>query len=484
MLAYFAVLLLIGFFTSRKSGAAGYFTGNHQSPWYAVAFGLIGDSLSGVTYISVPGAVGTAKFSYLQVVIGYVAGYWAIALVLLPLYYRMQLTSIYTYLGSRYGSAAQRTGAFYFILSRLLGAAGRLFLAAGVMQLFLFEPLGVPFPISVSIIILLMLLYTLKGGIKTLVWTDVFQSGFLLLGVVLSLLVISSQLGLSLSSIPAYVMAHPYSEVFVTDWKASSFWGKQIVAGAFIAFTMTGLDQNMMQKNLSCRTLGDAQKNLFWFSGIVLIVNILFLSLGVLLYGYLEHKGLSIPVNSITGKPMTDQLFPELAFNHLGALAALVFITGLTAATFNSADSVLTTLTTSFYIDFLHKSPEDESSGSKRLRQLIHISFGIALLAVILIFQMLNDRAVIDTILILAGYTYGPLLGLFLYGLMFKARPKGYLIVIVSLLSPVLSWIFNLNAAEWLGGYKPGYELLLINALITMTGLGISALIFSDEEAS
>ncbi|OJV27091.1 MAG: sodium:solute symporter [Bacteroidetes bacterium 37-13] len=468
---YFAALVIISKITAAKAGNSEYFIGNKQSPWYAVAFGMIGDSLSGVTYISVPGAVGTAKFSYLQLVLGYVIGYWIIGAILLPLYYRMNLTSIYTYLEKRFGIASQRTGAFFFIVSRLLGAAGRLWLAVSVLQIFVFDAMGVPFMLSVAIIIGLMLLYTYRGGIKTLVWTDAFQSAFLLLGVVLSIVAIVSALDISYSQMVSEIIHSNYTQVFFFDPMPKSFFAKQFLAGVFIAVTMTGLDQNMMQKNLSCRSLPEAQKNVYWFSLIVLVVNVLFLSLGALLYIYAEAKGIAMPAKS-------DALFPTLALNHLGTFAAMVFIIGLTAATFNSADSVLTTLTTSLYIDFfaLDKSKESEQKKIVK-RHAIHIGFAILLLLVIVLFQVLNNQAVIDTILMLAGYTYGPLLGMFAFGIFSKRKVKDTLVPVLCVIAPAISyalsyWV-NTMKPEYLNGYQIGNELILVNGLITYLGLWI-----------
>lgn len=472
---YFIALVMISRITSLKAGNSEYFIGNHQSPWYAVAFGMIGDSLSGVTYISVPGAVGAAKFSYLQLVLGYVVGYWVIGSVLLPIYYRMNLTSIYTYLENRFGVAAQRTGAFFFIVSRLLGAAGRLWLAVSVLQLFVFDAMGVPFGLSVAIIIGLMLLYTYRGGIKTLVWTDTFQSAFLLLGVILSIVAIASNLKISLAELVSIITRSPYTQVFFFDPMPKSFFLKQFLAGIFIAVTMTGLDQNMMQKNLSCRSLTEAQKNVYWFSLVMFLVNVLFLCLGALLYIFAETKGIAIPEKS-------DALFPTLALNHLGTFAAMVFIIGLTAATFNSADSVLTTLTTSFYIDFLwlDKSSASEQSKTKK-RHIIHISFALLLLLVILIFQVLNNKAVIDTILLVASYTYGPLLGMFAFGIFSKRKVNDNLVPLLCLAAPLISYLisFWVNDVKpvYLHGYQIGNELLLINGFLTFCGL----LILSKE---
>jgi SSS family transporter len=470
---YFLCLLLIAWYTGRNAGSAGYFLGNKASPWYIVAFGMISDSLSGVTFISVPGAVGTAKFAYLQLVVGYVAGYLVIAKILLPLYYRMNLISIYSYLQERFGMWSQKTGSFFFLLSRLLGAGARLYLAADVIQYFVFDKIGIPFGLSVSIVIALMLVYTYQGGIKTLVWTDTFQSLFLLLGVVLSIAAISGELNLGGGGLIKTIVESSYTETFFWDWKEKSFFFKQFLGGAFIAIAMTGLDQNMMQKNLSCRSLEEAQKNMISFSFVMALVNIFFLSLGVLLYAYADAKGIAMPLNPENGKPITDRLFPMLALEHLGAFSALVFIVGLTAATFSSADSVLTTLTTSFYIDFIN--PDSSSKYSERdkirLRHFIHVAFGVLLLIVILIFKAINDRAIIDTVLTIAGFTYGPLLGLFAFGLFTRRKLQDSWVPVICVISPLIAHFFSINAPKLLGGYQVGYELLIINGAITYTGL-------------
>jgi SSS family transporter len=462
---YFSILLLIAWWTSRNADNKSYFLGNQTSPWYAVAFGMISDSLSGVTFISVPGAVGSSNFSYLQLVLGYLLGYYVIGSLLLPLYYRLNLTSIYTYLLQRFGAYSQKTGSFFFLLSRTLGAAGRLFLAAGVIQLFVFDHFGVPFWLSVSAIIVLMLVYTYKGGIKTLVWTDTFQSLFLLLGVVLSIWAISSELDLNFGEMANTVASSDYSKVFFWDWQEKSFFPKQFLGGMFIAIVMTGLDQNMMQKNLSCRSLGDAQKNIYWFSIVMAVVNLFFLSLGALLYVYSESKGIAIPAK-------TDNLFPMLALQHLGTFAGLVFIIGLTAATFSSADSVLTTLTTSFYIDFLDAENKSYSEKKKTsIRHVVHIGFAVILLLVILVFKAMNNAAIIDTVLMLAGYTYGPLLGMFAFGLFSKRSVNDRLVPLICLLSPAVCYFININSVTYLGGYKFGNELLILNGSITFLGL-------------
>jgi Na+/proline symporter len=464
---YFLILVGISIFTSRNSTNTSYFTGNNASPWLAVAFGMIGDSLSGVTFISVPGTVGVAKFAYLQLVLGYLAGYFVIAFVLLPLYYRLNLTSIYTYLGSRFGPRAEKTGSFFFILSRTLGAAGRLFLAAGVLQTFVFNALGIPFYLSVAVIIGLMLIYTAKGGIKTLVWTDTFQSLFLLAGVILSIVAISTSLDLNFSAMVATVVKSPLSETFFWNINEKSYFWKQFIGGFFIAIAMTGLDQNMMQKNLSCKSLGEAQKNIVSFSFVMVLVNVFFLSLGVLLYTFMDASHIQVPT-SAEGKIITDSLFPTLALNHLGHLAGLAFIIGLTAATFSSADSVLTTLTTSFYYDFLNlqKNTKMSEQNKTHIRNAIHIGFALLLLICIILFSLMNNKAIIDTILTLAGYTYGPLLGLFAFGIMTIRKAPDKFIPLLALIPPLICYGFSQYSDQWLGGYKVGNELLLLNGLL------------------
>ncbi len=473
---YFGGLLLIAYITSRNSTADSYFLGNKASPWYAVAFGMIGDSLSGVTYISVPGKVGSAHFSYLQLVMGYFVGYFIISKVLLPIYYKMNLVSIYTYLETRFGRHTQKTGAFFFILSRVLGASGRLYLAAGVIQFFVFDQIQsvhVPFWLSVSVILALMLLYTYKGGIKTLVWTDTFQSLFLVLGVVLSIGVIISKMDIGIGQAVSNVLASDYSQTFFWDYHKSNFFFKEFIGGVFIAVAMTGLDQNMMQKNLSCKSLGEAQKNIFWFSIVMVIVNICFLSLGALLYQYYQTSGIALPINSETGKIITDKVFPNLALNHLGIIAGLIFIIGLTAATFSSADSVLTTLTTSTYVDIFEYDKNttlSDATKSKR-RTYIHIGFALLVWLVIIIFDILNQRAIIDTILMLAGYTYGPLLGLFTIGLFTKINLNDKIVPIICVIAPVLTYVLANYIVKPMSTYEIGNELIIINAGITMLGL-------------
>lgn len=461
---YFSLLLLISWYTSRNANQQSYFNGNKQSAWYLVAFGLIGDSLSGVTFISIPGAVYNQQFGYMQLVLGYLLGYLVIAMVLLPLYYRLNLTSIYSYLGDRLGNNSQKTGSFFFIVSRLIGAAFRLYISATVLQLFIFDQWNIPFGVTVSIVIALILIYTYRGGIKTLVWTDTLQSAFLLMGVILSIVAIANALELNAIELMETVKNSKYSTIFFWDWQEKNFFFKQFFSGAFIAIVMTGLDQNMMQKNLSCKSLGEAQKNIYWFSFVLIFVNLFFVSLGALLYTYVDTMQIALPAK-------TDQLFPMLALNHLGIFASVVFILGITAATFSSADSVLTTLTTSFCIDFLKINPEEESAKNTRTRHWIHVAFALLLLTVIVLFQKINNDAVINSVFTAAGYTYGPLLGLFSFGLFTKYKVKDKIVPVVCILSPIIVWILDTNSVNWLNGYKFGFELLILNGLITFVGL-------------
>ncbi len=467
ILSYFTSLIIISRITSRKATSASYFIGNKQSPWYLVAFGMLSDSLSGVTYISVPGAVLNQSLTYLQVVIGYFLGYFIIMFILLPLYYRLELVSIYSYLRQRFGKNAQKTGSFFFLISRLLGAGGRLTLAIGVMQLFIFDSYSIPFVLTATFFIALMLLYTYKGGIKTLVYTDAFQSLFLVLGVVLSIAAIASQLDLNFEGISNTVLNSNLNKVIETDVLKGNFWAKHILGGALFTVAMTGLDQNMMQKNLSMRSLQDARKNMFWFSLVMVLVNILFLSLGVLLYHFAAAKGIILPEN-------TDSVFPSLALGHFGTLASLAFIIGLTAATFSSADSVLATLTTSFCIDFLGfgiNATLTEAEQTK-IRHRVHIGFAVILLLVIVIIRYaFSSKASIDLILSMASLTYGPLIGLFAAGLFTSISFKDKWIPPVCLISPFICFILLRFGKEYLGGYQFGNEIIFVNGLLTFVFL-------------
>lgn len=461
---YFLVLLTIAYFTSRKADTNTFFTANRQSPWYLVAFGMIGSSVSGVTFISVPGSVGKIGFGYFQVVLGYWVGYMIIILVLLPLYYRLNLVSIYTYLEQRFNFWSYKTGASFFILSRTIGSSLRLYLAANVLDLFLFKAWGVPFFVTVAITIFLIWIYTFRGGVKTIVWTDTFQTFFLILAVCISVYHISDELGLSFNNLFSTLHAGGYDKIFYTeDVNSPLFFLKQILGGAFITITMTGLDQEIMQKNLTCKNIGDAQKNMFWFSLLLVFVNALFLILGALLYVYAGEKGVPIP-------NATDDLYPQLALNHLGLITGVFFLLGITASTYASSDSALTGLTTSFCYDFLNFKNRQENQ-RKRLKLVVHIAFSVIFLIVILIFRKINERSVIDAVLSVAGYTYGPLLGLFAFGILTNRQVKDRLVPLVCILSPAISYLLSLNSKKFLNGYEFGYEIVLVNGIITFFGL-------------
>ena len=458
---YFLVLLFISNLTSKKSTFTDFFNANRSSPWYLVAFGMIGTSLSGVTFISVPGEVGSSNFSYFQVVLGYLVGYYVIAKVLLPLYYKHNLISIYTYLEDRFGFYSYKAGAFFFLLSRTIGASFRLFLVAGVLQIAIFNQLGLPYFFSVLLTILLIWIYTFKGGIKTIVWTDALQTLFMLSAVIITIVIITDKMNISLYESFHMVKNSSYSNIFYFDWRAGNDFFKQFISGAFIAIVMTGLDQDMMQKNLTCRNLGDAQKNIFWFCVILVIANLLFLFLGALLYLYSESVNFQLPTS-------TDDLYPLLALNELGFLTSIIFILGIIAAAYSSADSALTSLTTSFCIDFLDIQ---KRNNKRKTRLLVHIGFSILLFIVILIFNEINDESVINSIFKAAGYTYGPLLGLFSFGIFTKYKIKDKFVFFVCLISPLISYLINIYSEELLFGYRFGFEILLLNGLLTFIGL-------------
>ncbi len=464
LVLYFAALVTISFFTSKGADTNTFFTANRQSPWLLVAFGMIGASLSGVTFVSVPGNVGKVGFAYFQVVLGYLVGYWVIITILMPLYYRLNLISIYSYLEQRFDKWAYRTGAFFFLISRTIGSSLRLFLAATILQLFLFDAWGVPFFVTVASTIALIWVYTFKGGIKTIVWTDSFQTFFLVTAVCVTVWHIFSNLGISFSDLRSMMSDKGYSRIFYfDDVNSTLFFPKQFLGGAFIAIAMTGLDQEIMQKNLTCKTLGDAQKNMFWFSLTIVVVNLLFLVLGALLYIYSEQKGLAIP-------GLSDELFPKLAFDELGPLVGIFFLLGITASSYASADSALAGLTTSFCIDFLNFKDKPEHQ-KQRQKFIVHLSFSVLFLVIIIIFKEINEKSVIDAVLNVAGYTYGPLLGLFSFGIFTKRKIGGVAVMITCILAPILSYVLSANSADWFTGYKIGYEILIVNGLFTFGGL-------------
>ncbi len=466
VLLYSAVLFGITLITSKGADNESFYVGNKSSPWYVIAYGMIGASLSGVTFMSVPGWVGTTQFSYLQLVLGYWVGYTIIATVLLPLYYRLNLTSIYAYLNQRFGFWSYKTGAFFFLLSRTIGASFRLFLVANVLQIFIFDGWNIPFFITVSSFIILVLLFTFKGGIKTIIWTDTLQTTFMLLAVIISVVSISKQMDISLGKIFSAVWESEYSKVFFTDWHDKKFFAKQFLSGVFISIVMTGLDQEMMQKNLSCRNIKEAQKNMFSFSFVLIFVNILFLSLGAILYLYASAKGITLPSK-------TDDLFPVIALKYLGPVTGIVFIIGLISAAYPSADGALTSLTTSFCVDFLGlKDDAKKTEGEKtKIRYKVHLCFALLLLIVIVIFRAINNEAVISKLFTVAGYTYGPLLGLYSFGLFTKWEVKDNFVPLICILSPVICFLLSQYSELLLGGYKFGFELLILNGGLTFAGL-------------
>ncbi|MGJ8737854.1 sodium:solute symporter [Zobellia laminariae] len=468
--AYFLLLLLISYFTGKNDSNVDFFKAGKSSPWYLVAFGMVGASLSGVTFISVPGWVEASGFSYMQVVFGYLAGYFVIAFILLPIYYQLNVTSIYEYLKKRFGIVSYKVGAVSFFISRVLGAAFRLFLVAIVLQQFVFDELGVPFEVTVILSILLIWIYTFRGGIKTIVWTDTLQTAFMLLSVGLSIYFINQKLDWSFTEFLASEELKQYNQILFTDsFFDKNHFLKSFFGGMFITICMTGLDQDMMQKNLTCKSLKDAQKNMISFSLVLVVVNFVFLLLGALLFIYAAKFNIAIPL--MDGQPKPDLLFPEIAMNSgLGIVVAVTFMLGLIAAAYSSADSALTSLTTSFCIDFLNIDEKAEKDQNK-IRKTTHVGMSILLIVTVILFKYILDRNVIDGLLTVATYTYGPLLGLFTFGIFTKHAIKDNYVWIVALLS-VLSIIgFTNLPTEYLGGYKFGYELLPLNGLLTFLGL-------------
>jgi Na+/proline symporter len=464
---YTLVLFAITFVTAKNADNKSFFIGNRSSRWYVVAYGMIGASLSGVTFMSVPGDVSKGAFSYFQMVLGYLLGYFVIAFVLLPLYYRLNLTSIYSYLKNRLGIYSYKTGAFFFILSRVIGASFRLFIVVNVLQIFVFDAWGVPFFVTTGIFIILIIAYTLKGGVKTIVWTDSLQTTFMLLSLLLSVVLICRQMNFGFGDMITAVKDSAYSKIIVSDWQMKTFLPKHFFGGMFIAIAMTGLDQEMMQKNISCKNIGEAKKNVLTFSFVLVLVNFIFLCLGALLYIYTTAKNIPLPTRT------TDDLFPTIALQHLGTLSALFFIIGLISAAYPSADGALTALTASFCIDFLRFDERTELSETQktRWRKITHIGFAVVLLLVIVIFRIVNNEAVIRQLFKVANYTYGPLLGLFFFGILTKRNVHDKFVPMVCLLAPVICYLLDANSKEWFNGYLFGNELLIVNGLLTFCGL-------------
>lgn len=470
VIGYFLVLYSVSYLVAKEDSNETFFKANRNSPWYLVAFGMVGASLSGVTFISVPGWVEASKFTYFQVVLGYLFGYLVVAFVLLPIYYHNNVTSIYEYLLTRFGKSSHYAGAFFFFVSRVLGAAFRLFLVAIVLQQFIFDAWSIPFEATVVLSIVLIWVYTQRGGIKTIVFTDTLQTSLMILSVILSITYINYELDWSFFEFLSSNKISNFNQVFVTDSILSrNHFLKSFIGGAFVTICMTGLDQDMMQKNLSCKNLKDAQKNMVVFSLVLVIVTGLFLLLGALLFIYSEQQGISIPL--MDGSPKTDLLFPEIALSgDLGLIVGITFILGLIAAAYSSADSALTSLTTSFCIDFLNIEKR-EKINQKIIRKKVHVGMSLLLIFVVILFKYILDRNVIDGLLTVAGYTYGPLLGLFAFGIFTDYNIKERWLWPVILIVLILISIFGSLDSNQLGGYQIGYELLPINGLLTFLGL-------------
>lgn len=485
--AYFGILILISILTSRNASSDTFFSGNKQSPWYLVAFGMIGASLSGVTFISVPGKVYAEGMAYFQIVLGYVLGYLVIAKVLMPIYYKLNVTSIYEYLDQRLGKISYKTGASFFLLSRTIGSAARLYLATIVLQLFLFDDLGIPYYMTAIITILLIWIYTFKGGIKTIVYTDTFQTFFLVSAVIICTVVIAKALDFNFFELFQEVgktkttAGGSMTQIFFfEDAKSPLFFPKQFFGGMFLAIAMTGLDQDLMQKNLTCRNLKDAQKNMYSFTTILVFTNFLFLLLGGALYVYALNKGVDLPM--VDGLVKTDHVFPTLALNNFGTVAGIFFLLGITASSYASADSALAALTTGFCIDFLnfHKREEKEK---QRLKLYVHVGFSVLFLIIILFTKMYVDSHpgtdLITLILTVAGYTYGPLLGLFAFGIFTQRKLREVFVPIICVIVPFLVYYLAQHSAKWFNGYKFGNELLIVNGLLTF--LCLYAISFKDS---
>ncbi len=461
---YFLVLLWISWYTARGAGNQAFFQGNKSSPWYIVAFGMIGTSLSGVTFVSVPGTVAGSGMSYLMVVFGYFIGYMGVAYILLPLYYRLQLTSIYHYLQERFGRSSYKTGALFFIVSRTLGATARLYLVIRVLQDLVLNQMGVPFIVTAIFILLLILAYTFKGGVKTIVWTDTLQTTFMLGGLIACVIYVLQNLDLSFGEAWIRMTDLGYSKLMITDINSPGHYMKHLLGGAFIALTMTGLDQEMMQKNISVRTLKDSQKNVVTLSVILIFVNFLFLFLGGVLYLYSNDHQLALK---------GDDLFPTLAMQHFPPVMGLIFIIALISALFPSADGAITALTASFSLDILgiQRNPKLNEAQQTSIRRQVHLVFAGVFLICVMVFHWIDNRSIIDLILKLAGYTYGPLLGLFAYGVLMKSKLKETLVPVVCLIAPAFTWVLADMMPVWCNGFKFGYELLLVNGIITFVGL-------------
>ncbi len=465
-LAYIAILFAFSWLTSRRSDNFSYFIGNRKSPWYIVAYGMIGASLSGVTFISIPGWVGQTQFTYLMVVFGYFFGYLVIAFLLLPIYYRMNLVSIYSYLETRFGKTSQRTGAVFFIISRLIGASFRMFLVINVLHIFIFNGFGLPFWMTALFFVIIITLYSFKGGIRTIVWTDTLQTTFMLGALIATFYIIGEKLGIHMGGLIDRALDGGYTRILELDWRHDRFFLKQFFSGMFITIVMTGLDQDMMQKNLSCRSLKEARKNVLSLGALLIPVNLMFLMLGASLYIYANDTGLNLNFPS-------DELFPKLAIEYFGGLTAVIFFVGLIAAAFSSADGAITALTTATIYDVLGRKPEsgDRETSVRRLRYLIHFFISSLIILINVLFRNINDKAVIDSLFTIAGYTYGPLLGLFAFGIFTNEQAQDTKVPFVAVIAPLATWLLNQYSVELFNGYRFGFELLILNGALTFSGL-------------
>lgn len=465
IIAYFALLFTVSYIAGRKADNEGFFVGNRKSSWYIVAFAMIGSTISGVTFVSVPGMVGSSCFSYLQMVLGFIVGQFIIAFILVPLFYRMNLVSIYEYLENRFGTSSYRTGAWFFFISKMLGAAVRLFLVCLTLQLLVFEPFHLPFILNVAVTVALVWLYTFRGGVKSLIWTDSLKTFCLVVSVVLCIYYIASDLELNFGGLVTTISDSDLSHIFFfDDINDKRYFFKQFLAGVFTVIAMNGLDQDMMQRNLSCKNFRDSQKNMITSSVSQFFVILLFLMLGVLLYAFVAQQGLAAPSKS-------DELFPMIATgNYFPGIVGVLFIIGLVSSAYSAAGSALTALTTSFTVDILHAKSKEETILSK-LRKQVHIGMAVVMGIVIFVFGLLNNTSVIDAVYTLASYTYGPILGLFAFGIFTKKQINDKYIPFVAILSPILCYILQSNSEAWFNGYQISYELLILNASFTFLGL-------------
>jgi SSS family transporter len=463
VLGYFLVLILISWLTSRNADTQAFFTANRKSPWYLVAFGMVGAALSGVTFISVPGEVGNSAFSYLQFVFGNIVGYWLVAAILLPLYYRLNLVSIYSFLEGRFGVRSYKTGSFFFLISKLIGASFRLYLVAVVLQIAFFDAFQIPFALTVTVTIALIWVYTFRGGIKTIVWTDTLQTLFLISAVIFTIVAIGKNLGWNAKDLFHEVAEHSNATIFFWDWRSGNNFFKQFFSGMFITIVMVGMDQDMMQKNLTCRNKKEAQKNMIVFSLSFLVTVFMFLCLGVLLYIFAAERGIALPAKS-------DDLYPMLALHYLGLPVGIAFLLGITAAAYSSADSALTALTTSLSVDFMKITQYDEQK-KRKINKWSLLVLSVLLIIVILIFRAINNESIVVAVFRVAGYTYGPILGLFIFGMYFKRKVKDKWVPVVAILAPVLCFFISKYSEIIFNGYSFGFELLILNGLITMLGL-------------